>query len=306
MFRHSKCYLVLVLLFVAFLENAGLAQSLTVRQSGQNQISLEASAPPTVGFRVQGSPDLETWEDISDQAAVSFAHQIDLTNNLHRFFRLRTWETADLPITLAILGDSTVADFVNNSEEFYGWGAGMYEYMKPNVRVVNLATPVQSSKSFLTSIQRDNLVIIKPEFVLVQFGLVDTADSELLKTSIPEYEANLITIVQIIRDFGGTPILVTPSNTRYFDSAGKVLPYLADRSASVRKVSSELQTYLIDLNQLSIDLYNELGPAASDYITWNGPQVDRTHFSLLGAEVIAGLVADALPEILKSQVVVHQ
>jgi hypothetical protein len=73
----------------------------------------------------------------------------------------------------------------------------------------------------------------------------------------------------------------------------------------MRNVAAESQTYLIDLSQLSINLYNELGQtkSTSTYIS-SGPG-DETHFSLNGAEVIAGLVVNAFPGILRSQVVGH-
>jgi hypothetical protein len=73
----------------------------------------------------------------------------------------------------------------------------------------------------------------------------------------------------------------------------------------MRNVATESQTYLIDLSQLSRDLYNKLGRtmSTSTYIS-SGPD-DVTHFSLNGAKIIAGLVVDAFPGILRSQVVSH-
>jgi len=185
-------------------------------------------------------------------------------------------------------------------EQFYGWGQGMYGYFKPNVQLVNLATPAESSLTFLGSSQRDTLVLLKPDLVLVQFGLQDDLDIPGLSTSLEEYEANLKIIVEMIREFRGTPILVTPLLPGYFDLSGKVMPFLKDRSAVVRKVSEELQTYLIDLNQLSEDYFNKLGPTASAPLTWS--EINRTHYTLAGAKVIAGIVVKALPAVLSAQV----
>jgi lysophospholipase L1-like esterase len=196
-----------------------------------------------------------------------------------------------------MIGDSTMADFAADLEMFSGWGEGMHDEFKSNVRFVNLAIPLQSSETFLVSIQRQNLELIKPEFVIVQFGMVDVYPGDL-STTLPEYEANLRTIVQLIRAFKGTPILVTPTPLRTFDSDGHVKPWLPDRCEVVRRLSSELQTYLIDLNTLVSDLYNELGPTDSAYISWPG---EGTHFSLAGAEVISDIVVDHLPAILAAQ-----
>jgi len=121
-----------------------------------------------------------------------------------------------------------------------------------------------------------------------------------LSTSLEEYEANLKIIVEMIREFRGTPILVTPLLPGYFDLSGKVMPFLKDRSAVVRKVSEELQTYLIDLNQLSEDYFNQIGPAEGARLTWSA--TNKTHFSLAGAQVIAGIVLNALPSVLSAQI----
>jgi hypothetical protein len=75
---------------------------------------------------------------------------------------------------------------------------------------------------------------------------------------------------------------------------------MLERSDSVRKVAAELQTYLVDLNHLTTDLYNSLGPAKSAYIVWPG---DPGHFSQVGSEVISELVVEALPTIVRSQAI---
>ena len=195
---------------------------------------------------------------------------------------------------------------MHRGSRFSGWGQGIYEYLKPNVRAVNLAVPLQSTKNFLYSIQKDDLVTIKPDFVLIEFGWMDSSQMETeWYTSFTDYAANLKTIIQIIRDFNGTPILVTPTGPRWWDGQGRIIPVLEGRAQIMRNVAAESQTYLIDLSQLSIDLYNELGQTKSDsiYIA-SGPE-DQTHFSLSGAKIIAGLVVGAFPGILRSQVVSH-
>ena len=71
--------------------------------------------------------------------------------------------------------------------------------------------------------------------------------------------------------------------------------------AVVRNVAAELQTPLIDLNKLSIDMFNKLGKSESEYIWWPGK--DFLHFSEKGAQVIAGLVVNALPDSLGTYLV---
>jgi lysophospholipase L1-like esterase len=302
MLRHSRHSSLVVLFLVVFLTNAAVGQSLAIYRNSTNKTWLEATSSINIGYRFQASLDHKNWEDISDQASGPLSYRIDTTKGANRLFRLRTWATQDIPITLVILGDSTVADFAVNNSQFAGWGQGIYGYLKPNVQVVNLALAFQSTKVFLSSIQKGYLVKIKPDFVLIHFGAVDASGwPDPYQTTITDYEANLKTIIQIIRDFKGTPILVTPTGPRYFDEKGRAVPSMEDRCQVVRNVAGETQTYLIDLNQLSKNLYNELGENKSAYISWS--EGDRAHFSLEGAEVIAGLVAGAFPGILHSQVV---
>jgi len=276
------------------------AQSLDVRQGDGDRVILQASSDANVGYRIQGTSDFVNWTDVSDQASGAFSFFASTTNG-NSFFRLETWTTDELPVTLVMVGDSTVADFASNSETFYGWGQGMYGYFKPNVRVINFGMPLQSTKSFLTSVQRQNLMQIKPEFVLVQLGMVDSYNLPGHTTTMPEYEANLKAIVQMVRDFKGTPILVTPPAVRLFGTDHLIATpeWLVSRRAVMRKVAADDQVYLVDLNESSTALYNELGPAESAYISWS--ESDPSHFSQVGADVIAGLVVDALPAILHSQ-----
>ena len=88
--------------------------------------------------------------------------------------------------------------------------------------------------------------------------------------------------------------------TYYLKVSSQIMPFLKDRSAVVRKVSEELQTYLIDLNQLSEDYFNKIGPAEGARLTWSA--TNKTHFSLAGAQVIAGIVLNALPSVLSAQI----
>ncbi|HEX7858960.1 MAG TPA: GDSL-type esterase/lipase family protein [Verrucomicrobiae bacterium] len=276
------------------------AQSLAVLKERPTNFLLEAQSPTNIGYRIEASADLGNWLVASDQASGTFRLRFAPTNGI-QFFRLNTWITDDLPITVVSLGDSTVADYAANSEQFCGWGQGMHDNFRPNVRYFNLAMPLESSRSFPISMQRENMLRIKPEFVFVQFGAVDSYGMEGHTTTMPEYATNLKAIIHTIRNIQATPILVTPPAVRYFDSQGKVAPpeWLVQRCEVVRKVATETQTYLVDLNASSTALLNQLGPAGIAFMAPNG--IDLGHFSFAGAEVIADLVMEDLPAILRSQ-----
>lgn len=277
---------ILLLLGTVLFADAALGQSLTIIRNGSSNFSIQTTAPADARYVLQESANLHLWVDINDQVSGQSSNRFASAGNTQRFFRLTPWTPPAPPIILVLLGDSTVWDGS-------GWGQGIYGYFKTNVRVVNLAAPGYSTKRFLSEAEKTTMLTIRPDFVLVQFGWFDACiNCPGIGTTLPEYADNLKTIIQTIRGFNGTPILITTPALRIFDDKGKVVRFLQDRCAIVKDVAAETQTAFIDLNQLSMDLYNELGGSASAYISWT----DNTHYTPVGAQVIAGLVVNALPD----------
>ena len=58
---------------------------------------------------------------------------------------------------------------------------------------------------------------------------------------------------------------------------------------------SRHQCHFINLNQMSKDLFNDLGDADSAHLTTD----DQLHFFSEGADMLAGLVAGKMPSFLK-------
>ena len=298
---YPRPLLLLPLFCMALFVDATLGQSLSIVRKSGGEFLIEATAPPEFRYVLQGSRNLHLWVDIIDEVRGKASYLFESGGVSKRVFRLSPWTPPPDPIIVVLLGDSTVADFETNSRVTSGWGQGIYGYFKPSVRVVNLAVPCQSTKVFLTSIQKTHLQAIKPGFVLVQFGSIDAtgcgADAEgYFRTTLQEYAENLKIIIGIIREFNGTPILVTPPVPWQFDAKAKVGRTLPDRCAVIREVGIELQTPVIDLNQLTADLFDELGRDRSAYIPASSSDVG--HYSKKGAEVVAGLVVNALPSAL--------
>jgi lysophospholipase L1-like esterase len=287
---------ILLLFCLTLLADAALGQSLSITRNGESNVWINAAAPPDTPCVLQESANLHLWVDINESVLGQTSNHLDSAGATERFFRLIPWTPLAPPITVVLIGDSTVADFANDNGWFNGWGQGIYGLFKTNVQVVNLAFPLFSTKIFLASDQYAEMQTIKPDYVLMQFGLIDAFgyDGNLTDyaTSLQEYSDNLKTIIRTIRGFGGTPVLITPPVLMVFDASGQVVPTMPDRTAVVKDVAVEFQIPLIDLNQMSIDLFNKLGESGSAYIAWT----DKIHFTQAGAQVIAGLVANALPD----------
>ena len=273
-------------------------QLVSIVKKTESEYCIEVSTPLDARYTLQSSANLSLWVDVKEDIIGQNSYLFENTKTSRLFFRMTPWNKPADPITIVLIGDSTVADFISNLSWFNGWGQGIYDYFKPNVRVVNLAYPCYSTRVFLSSAEKTKMVTIKPNFVFVQFGLIDVIGcggdmSERYLTSLKEYENNLNIIVQIILGFNGIPILITPLELRDFDGDGKVIRRMQDHSAIVKKVATEFKIVFIDLNQMTIDLYNKLGNKGCTYLSMYPGDIG--HFSKEGAQVVAGLVVNALP-----------
>jgi lysophospholipase L1-like esterase len=113
------------------------------------------------------------------------------------------------------------------------------------------------------------------------------------------YAANLKRFVHEARAAGAIPILVTPMVRRNFTPEGTVQMELAPWAEATRNVAKDMQVPLVDLNARSAELMKTLGPEKASKIDPEPKEpgrADHTHLSKLGAELIAGLVADELKQ----------
>jgi lysophospholipase L1-like esterase len=283
-----------LLLCAALSASAALGQSLSIMKKAQTNYWVEASAPPDNPYALEASGNLHLWVGIQDQVQGQYSSQFDGAGVSQRYFRLTPSTPPAPPIRVMLIGDSMTADCC-------GWGAGIYGYFKPNATVVNYATAWASTKIFLKSAEMDKMLLIKPDYVLIQYGFMDLSWGADLApdtyTTLQEFADNLRTIVQTVRGFNGVPILITLHAARLFDANGKVIPQWQDRNDVTKAVAAELQTPLIDLNQLTTDLFNQLGPTGTDFMHWaGGAPNDVMHLSPLGAQYVSQLVVNALPD----------
>ena len=89
------------------------------------------------------------------------------------------------------------------------------------------------------------------------------------------------------------PILITPMHRHRFDG-GSVVNTLEDYPDQVRQVARDEMVPLVDLNSMSKELYEKLGPEASARLfkhDFDGDtKFDRTHHSPFGAYELAKCV----------------
>ncbi|MCA9234870.1 MAG: hypothetical protein KDA44_05340 [Planctomycetales bacterium] len=199
-------------------------------------------------------------------------------------------------VTIVVIGDSTVADYAAKSP-LQGWGWGLRAFLDERATVVNEARNGRSSQSFRAEGHWDRARQTDADYVLIQFGHNDNRGKGPGRETDPapggDFRANLRRYVEEARALGATPVLVTPPMRRKFDESGRIVaddgnaPY----AAATLAVAAEEDCPVVDLNQMTRDLYNRLGPATSSALQVEG---DQTHFNPYGARRLAALVLASL------------
>jgi lysophospholipase L1-like esterase len=200
----------------------------------------------------------------------------------------------DKTVRIAMVGDSTMASYPNppkDRPDLHGWGQVFGGFFIDRVEILNHAASGRSTKSFMAEKRWQKVLDARPDYVFIQFGHNDQKD----KTLAPNggYRDYLVRYFEEAKKAGIKPVLVTPVARRTFRD-GQPTTTLTPFADATKAVAKEKGVPVIDLHQLSIDLYAKLGDEGS--ADFSPSSADRTHFSKKGAEAVASLVAKAIPK----------
>ena len=249
---------------------------------------------------------------------------------LSLFFLLSAFK-ADRPVlTIFMIGDSTMANKnITGGNPERGWGMMLPGFFSEEVRIDNHAMNGRSSKSFIDEGRWDKVIsqVKKGDYVIIQFGHNDEKPKADRHTDPgTTFDANLSRFVNETRAKGGIPILCNAIVRRNFvrpldesiskdtrHDAGEVKqPQEGDTLydthgayiESPRNVAKKLNVPFIDMNKITHDLVEGLGPVESKklFMFVEPDQVpafpkgreDNTHLNVYGARVIAGLAVEAI------------
>jgi lysophospholipase L1-like esterase len=203
-------------------------------------------------------------------------------------------EPVEVP-TLYLAGDSTVTDQAVAPNA--SWGQYLTRYLDDRMAVANHAESGETLKSFVTELRLDKLLenLRAGDWVMIQFGHNDqkTQWPQTYVEAATTYRSWLRTYIAEVRLRGATPLLVTSPERRNFDTNGRIRPTLAEYADAMRAVAREQKVALIDLNALSVRIYESLGPAASPRAFADAGD-DRTHHNEYGARQLARAVIEGL------------
>ncbi|MCD4851700.1 rhamnogalacturonan acetylesterase [Arthrobacter sp. AK01] len=204
---------------------------------------------------------------------------------------------------ILLAGDSTVAACPSYEYPMSGWGAHLAPETYWWAAVHNFAKGGATTESFREEGLWYQLInqTVQGDLVLIQFGHNDQKREHLAART--GYTDNLRRMVAEVRAKGGIPVLCTSVERRHF-ADGQLEVTLGDYPVVVRELGLELGLDVIDLNQWTRSLYQELGEEGSkelffhfapdEHAHWAGGLEDNTHFHEKGARRIAAFVAEHL------------
>lgn len=215
-------------------------------------------------------------------------------------------------ITVHTIGDSTMADYAENTTRTRGWGEMLQHFFSDEVRIMNYARGGRSSRSFYEEGLWDKVKkeMHPDDYVLIQFAHNDEKeggkDGADLRGTAPwtTYKSYLERYVDETRQLGGKPVFVTPIVRRYFDKNGKITPKgchdlgIAPDDSTLnyvrvmKQVARLKQVPLIDMTALTKKFTEELGPEAT--IQQIYVPTDGTHTQATGAACYARIAAAEL------------
>lgn len=243
-------------------------------------------------------------------------------------------------ITIFTIGDSTMANKpLEGGNPERGWGQMLSRYFSEEIVIDNHAVNGRSSKSFIDEGRWDKVLakLKKGDYVFIQFGHNDEKRDEKRHTDPgTTFDANLKRFVEEARAKGAIPVLFNSIVRRNFGEANADAVAKAVVQDDIREgidpnapqaevntgarlidthgayldsphnVARELEVPFVDLNRVTHDLVEQMGPEASKQLfVWVAPNTvpalpkgreDNTHLNVRGAATVAWL---AVQEVIK-------
>ncbi|HEY0320546.1 MAG TPA: rhamnogalacturonan acetylesterase [Pyrinomonadaceae bacterium] len=214
------------------------------------------------------------------------------------------------PITIYLAGDSTMAQKLPAKRPETGWGEELQKFFKEGTVVVdNRAKNGRSTRTFIAEKLWQGIVerLKEGDYVFIEFGHNDSSKEKTDRYTPPEdYRRNLVRFITEAREKGAIPVLLTPVMRRRFDKNGDFQDSHGVYPDIVRAVAAEYKVALIDMHRKSEQVIKQYGVEESRKLflqlkpgeNSNYPKgvEDNTHFSPLGAEVMARLVVEGIRE----------
>ncbi|MBS1656079.1 MAG: rhamnogalacturonan acetylesterase [Bacteroidetes bacterium] len=211
-------------------------------------------------------------------------------------------------ITIWLIGDSTMSIKETKAYPETGWGMPFVYFWDSTVKVDNRAKNGRSTSSFMKEGLWKPVMeqMQEGDYVFVQFGHNDEVPTKKTYTTEAEFKSNLEKYVDDTRSKKANPVLITPVARRKFDSTGHIVGTHDVYAQIVRDVAKEKNVPLIDLDKEGQELLQRFGEEKSkllfnqvqpgEHPNYPNGKEDNTHFSELGARLVAEIVLKDIKE----------
>jgi lysophospholipase L1-like esterase len=213
----------------------------------------------------------------------------------------------DKKVKIFFAGDSTMSIKETKTYPETGWGMPFVYFWDSSVAVVNKAKNGRSTKTFISEGIWKLLIeeAREGDYIFIQFGHNDEAKEKLERYATPDtFKMNLVKFITEAKNKKAIPILFTPVSRRKFDKEGVAMETHKEYAALTREVAKEQNVLIIDLDEKSRALYQQFGAEnskllflqlqAGEHPNYPDGRADNTHFSEMGARLIAQLVLKEL------------
>lgn len=205
-----------------------------------------------------------------------------------------TLQPAELP-TVYLVGDSTVTD--QPYEPAASWGQMLPRFFNNTIAIANHAESGETLKSFIASLRFAKVLetLKQGDYLFIQFGHNDQKKHwpQTYVEAETTYQDYLKVFIAEARLRGATPVLLSSMQRRTFNSAGQIINSHGFYPQAVRQVAQEMNVALIDLDLMSTQLYEALGPDKAP-LAFNDGGRDATHHNNYGAYQLARCVVQGI------------
>lgn len=243
-----------------------------------------------------------TWDD---KLTLEFNGEVPVCESI-------SIETAPESIpTVFLCGNSTVVD--QTREPWTSWGQIIPFFFDTNICFANHAESGLSANTFIGGNRLKKVLsqLKTGDYVMMEFGHNDQKQKGPGIGAYYSFMTTLKIFIDEVREKGGIPVLITPTQRRRFDENGKNQNSHGEYPDAIRWLAAKENVALIDLNKITNTLIEAFGPenskrlfvyyCAGTFPGQNKSLADNTHFSSFGAYEVAKCVVtgmfSAIPEL---------
>lgn len=211
-------------------------------------------------------------------------------------------------INIWLCGDSTMSIKETKAFPETGWGMPFVYFWDSSVTVINKAKNGRSTSSFRKEGSWNQVMegAAEGDYIFIQFGHNDEVPTKKTYTTETEFRNNLKQYVKEARDKKANPVLLTPMARRKFNAEGKIEGTHDVYAQIIREVAAEENVPLFDMDKKTQSLYQQYGLEPSrllflqlkpgEHPNYPEGKEDNTHFSELGARLLAQMVLQEIRE----------